>query len=79
MKTVNLLIFGMLSLFVIIGVVPLVSAHCPLCTAGAAVGIGVARFYGVNDSIVVLFLGLLYGLALCSTPPIDITPVYPYQ
>ena len=57
MKTVNLLIFGMLSLFVIIGVVPLVSAHCPLCTAGAAVGIGVARFYGVNDSIVGLFLG----------------------
>ena len=35
----------------------LVSAHCPLCTTGAAVGIGAARTYGVDDSIVGLFLG----------------------
>jgi|SRR3989344_1188630 len=36
---------------------PLVSAHCPLCTGAAVAGVGVARFYGVDDSIVGLFLG----------------------
>lgn len=34
-----------------------VLAHCPLCTAAAGVGIGVARWLGVDDSIVGLFLG----------------------
>ncbi len=38
---------------------PLVLAHCPLCTTGAAVGVGIARTYGVDDSIVGLFLGAL--------------------
>ncbi|MDP2925122.1 MAG: hypothetical protein Q8N99_01995 [Nanoarchaeota archaeon] len=36
-----------------------VLAHCPLCTAAAGVGIGVARLLGVDDSIVGLFLGAL--------------------
>ena len=36
---------------------PFVSAHCPLCTATAGLGIGIARLYGVDDSIVGLFLG----------------------
>jgi hypothetical protein len=39
------------------GIVSLVSAHCPLCTAGAVLGVGIARAYGVDDSIVGLFLG----------------------
>jgi len=37
--------------------VPAASAHCPLCTAGAALGVGIARAYGVDDSIVGLLLG----------------------
>lgn len=37
--------------------VPPVSAHCPLCTAGAAAGVGIARILGVDDSIVGLLLG----------------------
>ncbi|MDP3026242.1 MAG: hypothetical protein Q8N63_00930 [Nanoarchaeota archaeon] len=37
--------------------VPLVSAHCPLCAAAAGAGIGIARWAGVDDSIVGLFLG----------------------
>jgi hypothetical protein len=37
--------------------IPPVSAHCPLCTAGAAMGVGIARAYGVDDTIVGLFLG----------------------
>lgn len=36
---------------------PYSSAHCPLCTATAGAGVAVARFYGVDDSIVGLFLG----------------------
>lgn len=53
------------SLFVVIAagfilaavLIPPVSAHCPLCTAGAAAGVGIARAFGVDDSIVGLFLG----------------------
>ncbi|HMA05949.1 MAG TPA: hypothetical protein VKO45_08505 [Methanomicrobiales archaeon] len=41
----------------LLGIVPAASAHCPLCTAGAALGVGVARAYGVDDSIVGLLLG----------------------
>ncbi len=37
--------------------IPNVLAHCPLCTIAAGAGIGVARFYGIDDSIVGLFLG----------------------
>ena len=32
-------------------------AHCPLCTAATGTAVMVARFYGVNDSIVGLWLG----------------------
>jgi len=49
-------LFFLLSLILIL---PNVLAHCPLCTTGAAVGVGVARAYGVDDSIVGLFLGAL--------------------
>lgn len=37
--------------------IPPVSAHCPLCTAGAAVGVGIARALGVDDAIVGIWLG----------------------
>lgn len=35
------------------------SAMCPLCTAGAAVGLAIARYYGVDDLVVGLWLGAL--------------------
>ncbi len=54
-KLTILAVIGLLVYFLI----PAVMAHCPLCTTGAAVGVGVARAYGVNDSIVGLFLGAL--------------------
>lgn len=44
-------------LVMLIGLLPRVSAHCPLCTVGAGAGVAVARFYGVHDIIVGLFLG----------------------
>ena len=39
--------------------IQLVSAHCPLCTAAAGVGVEITRIYGIDDSIVGLFLGAL--------------------
>lgn len=53
--------FGLLIVLVtlVIFIIPEVMAHCPLCTAGAAVGVGFARAYGVDDSIVGLLLGAL--------------------
>ncbi len=50
------LIIAMVFAFIFIAM-PLVSAHCPLCSAAAGAGVGIARFYGVDDSIVGLFLG----------------------
>jgi len=35
------------------------SAMCPLCTAGAAIALGIARYYGVDDIVVGLWLGAL--------------------
>ncbi|PIN73685.1 hypothetical protein COV20_05690 [Candidatus Woesearchaeota archaeon CG10_big_fil_rev_8_21_14_0_10_45_16] len=36
---------------------PVVKAHCPLCTAGAAVAAGGAVYLGVNPVVVSLFVG----------------------
>ncbi len=35
------------------------AAMCPLCTVGAAIGLGIARYYGVDDIIIGLWLGAL--------------------
>lgn len=50
MKKIFLLAFVFL-------IMPSALAHCPLCTAAAGAGIGIARAYGLSDSIVGLFLG----------------------
>lgn len=60
-KVFLVLIFGSLLLSLLS--IPTVMAHCPLCTAAAAGGVAVARFYGVDDSIV----GLLLGAVIVST------------
>lgn len=38
-----------------------VSAHCPLCVAGAAFGITLTRWFGVDDSITGVWIGALLG------------------
>jgi hypothetical protein len=38
-----------------------VSAHCPLCVGGAAVGLSVARFFGIDDSITGVWIAALLG------------------
>jgi len=40
-----------------IGVLPVVMAHCPLCTGATIVGVGVTRSLGFDDSIVGVFVG----------------------
>ena len=37
--------------------IPVVHAHCPLCTMGAAAATGVALWFGVKGSVVGIFLG----------------------
>ena len=36
---------------------PIVSAHCPLCTGAAIAGVGVTRAWGLDDSIMGIFVG----------------------
>jgi len=38
-----------------------VQAHCPLCAAGAAAGITLTRWVGVDDSITGIWLGAFLG------------------
>lgn len=38
-----------------------VSAHCPLCVGGAVIGLSVARFLGVDDSISGLWMAAFLG------------------
>lgn len=36
-------------------------AHCPLCVAGAAVGVTLTRWVGIDDSITGVWIGALLG------------------
>ena len=75
MKSAKLKIFWfvLFSLFAVrytLFAVP-VSAHCPLCVGGAAVGLSVARFFGIDDSITGVWLAALLGaLSFWSERPI---------
>lgn len=48
--------FCILIVLILLNVVP-VYAHCPLCTAAVATGVITTRYYGVNDSIVGIWIG----------------------
>jgi hypothetical protein len=37
--------------------VPMVRAHCPLCTVGAVVAAGGASYFGVSQAIIGIFIG----------------------
>lgn len=39
--------------------VKIASAMCPLCVAGAAIGLSVARYYGLDDTVTGIWLGAL--------------------
>ncbi len=44
-------------LFFSIFLIPNVLAHCPLCTAATGAAVAVTRWYGLDDSIVGVFVG----------------------
>ncbi len=44
-------------LFFSIFLIPAVLAHCPLCTAATGAAVAVTRWYGLDDSIVGVFVG----------------------
>ncbi|MBI2543264.1 MAG: hypothetical protein HYW24_03700 [Candidatus Aenigmarchaeota archaeon] len=44
-------------LFSFIFLIPTVFAHCPLCTAATGAAVAVTRWYGLDDSIVGVFVG----------------------
>ncbi len=50
--------FSLLSfLFFFIFLIPSVLAHCPLCTAATGAAVAITRWYGLDDSIVGVFVG----------------------
>lgn len=49
--------YTIFSVFLLLMVSKLVSAHCPLCTAGAALAAGTATWLGVKVTIIGLFIG----------------------
>lgn len=51
------IMYGLAMMMALSLALPLVSAHCPLCTGAAIGGVAAARFFGVDDSLVGLFLG----------------------
>ncbi len=55
-KVFTLVIFVIISF---IGFLPTVVAMCPLCTAGSIVGVGITRSFGLDDSIVGIFVGAM--------------------
>jgi hypothetical protein len=38
-----------------------VSAHCPLCVAGAGAGLGLSRYLGINDAITGVWIAAFTG------------------
>lgn len=49
------LIAGLIAIF--IAMLPGVMAHCPLCTGATIIGVGITRSFGLDDSIVGVFVG----------------------
>ncbi len=55
-KISKLFLMGIILVFAIINV-SYVSAHCPLCTGATIAGVGLTRAWGLDDSIVGVFVG----------------------
>jgi hypothetical protein len=55
----NKAVFAMSALLLLLGFGGIASAQCPICVIGAAAGIEVARFFGVDDLITGVWVGAL--------------------
>ena len=42
---------------VFISALPMIMAHCPLCTGATIIGVGITRSLGLDDSIIGVFVG----------------------
>lgn len=45
------------AVFIFINALPMIMAHCPLCTGATIIGVGITRSLGLDDSIVGVFVG----------------------
>ncbi|MBI2103711.1 hypothetical protein HYT59_01760 [Candidatus Woesebacteria bacterium] len=54
-------IISLLLLIVLLAQPASAFAHCPLCVAGAAGGLTLARIFGIDDSITGVWIGALIG------------------
>lgn len=57
----RVIIFSITLIFLILGQVRPVFAHCPLCVAGAGAGLTLSRLLGIDDSITGIWLGAFIG------------------
>ena len=57
MKTKRTFVFILIIAIAFIVVLPSVMAHCPLCTGATIIGVGITRSFGLDDSIVGIFVG----------------------
>ena len=51
------LLFGILFFLLFLGIINQVNAHCPLCTGAVVASAAVANYYGLDISIIGLFVG----------------------
>lgn len=74
------LIFILLSLVVIKLAFPIpVFAHCPLCVAGAAVGLSLSRLVGVDDAVTGVWMAAFLGaMSLWTTNLIKVRAPLPF-
>ncbi len=61
MKTAGVRVSVLVTLMILLFLSSIKTSYgmCPLCTAGAAIGLSLARYYGLSDLIVGLWLGAL--------------------
>lgn len=57
LKTISIIFT--IATVVLVNLSKIASAMCPLCVAGAAAGLSIARYYGVDDTVVGVWLGAL--------------------
>src|SRR3972149_10772264 len=61
MNKIVFITFIIIISIVLFGFPPEIQAHCPLCVAGAGIGLTLSRLLGIDDSITGVWLGVFLG------------------
>ncbi len=61
MKTIKIIAITTFITFIFLGFPSETYAHCPLCVAGAGMGVALSRYLGVDDVITGVWLGAFLG------------------